>query len=82
LDGLEAAGRHADVHRFVSLLNSRRVKRNLELGGKELTLAELLQKAQKEWHGTRLHEPDWSDRSHSLALSLELPHQISSFTGF
>jgi glycogen operon protein len=67
--------KHADVHRFVSLLNARRSTRNLDPDGKALTLAELLQTAQREWHGTRLHEPDWSDCSHSLALSVELSHQ-------
>ena len=66
--------KHADVHRFVSLLNARRATRNLDPNG-TLTLVELLQTAQREWHGTRLNQPDWSDCSHSLALSAELPHQ-------
>jgi isoamylase len=67
--------KHTDVHRFVSLLNARRATRNLDPNDKSLTIVELLQSAQREWHGTRLHQPDWSDCSHSLALSVALPHQ-------
>jgi glycogen operon protein len=26
------------------------------------------------WHGVKLREPDWSDWSHSVALSAELPN--------
>ena len=28
--------------------------------------------AKKAWHGVKLNEPDWGDRSHSLALGAEL----------
>ncbi len=64
---------HADVHRFVSLLAARRVRRNLDAGDSTLSLNRLLRDAKKEWHGVRLGEPDWSDASHSLALSAEIP---------
>ena len=26
----------------------------------------------KDWHGTKLFQPDWSDSSHSIAFSAEL----------
>ena len=66
---------HADVHRFVSLLAARRVRRNLDAGDSTLSLNHLLRMARKEWHGVRLGEPDWSHTSHSLALSAEIPRE-------
>jgi isoamylase len=61
--------RHADVHRFVKLLNAFRQRRDVVVAGSRLTLNELLQHARIEWHGVRLGQPDWSDRSHSLAFT-------------
>src|SRR5438477_109134 len=29
--------------------------------------------AHRAWHGVKLHQPDWRDFSHSLALSAEIP---------
>jgi len=37
------------------------------------SLSESLRRTQIGWHGIRLGEPDWSDDSHSLALTLEAP---------
>jgi isoamylase len=65
--------RHADVHRFVTLINRRRLLRGLEADERHLTLNQLLQGAKKAWHGVKLGEPDWSAGSHSLALSAEIP---------
>ncbi len=67
--------KHADVHRFVALINARRVLRNLVPNAGQVTLIELLANAKREWHGTRLHQPDWSDSSHSLALSIEVTRE-------
>jgi isoamylase len=61
--------RHADVHRFVKLLNRFRQRRDVVVAGSSLTLNELLQHARIEWHGVRLGQPDWSDRSHTLAFT-------------
>ena len=36
-----------------------------------MTLRELLAEAQIEWHGVQLYQPDWSEDSHSLALSVQ-----------
>jgi len=65
--------RHADVHRFVTLVLERRLRRDLADHGRRLTLNELIEHATKSWHGVRLGEPDWSDHSHCIALELELP---------
>ncbi len=64
--------KHAGVYRFVSMLDARRVHRDArhELG--RVPLNELIRKSELTWHGTRLHEPDWGDASHSVAFSLRL----------
>jgi isoamylase len=67
--------RHSDVHRFVRLLNTRRLLRDLEAEQGQLTLKQLLQTAKKAWHGVKLGEPDWSAGSHSLAVSAEIPRE-------
>ena len=64
--------RHPDLHRFVQTLITRRL-RGIEMGGEEsfgVSLNELLRRAQSDWHGVRLGQPDWSDDSHSLACTL------------
>jgi glycogen operon protein len=60
--------RHADVHRFVSMLNSRRMLRDVEHERQRVSLNELISTAQKAWHGVRLNQPDWSDDSRSIAF--------------
>src|SRR5262245_39624846 len=32
----------------------------------------MLQKANKAWHGVKLHQPDWGENSHSIALGAQL----------
>ena len=39
-----------------------------------LSLNQLLRRARIEWHGVALQRPDWSDHSHSLALTLQSLH--------
>lgn len=63
--------KHSDVHRFVTLLNAQRLLRDEEPERQRLNLNQLLRRANKGWHGVKLRQPDWSDSSHSLALSLE-----------
>jgi isoamylase len=60
--------KHADVHRFVSLLNARRVLRSMEYERQRVSLTTLLDKAEKAWHGVKLNQPDWGDGSRSIAL--------------
>ena len=64
--------KHADVHRFVTLLNARRLMRDVEHERRRLSLTQLVAQANKAWHGTKLGEPDWSPHSHSIAVSVEL----------
>jgi len=64
--------KHADVHRFVTLLNARRTLRDVEHERQRLSLAQLIQQANKAWHGVKLGQPDWSEQSHSVAFSAEL----------
>jgi len=64
--------KHADVHRFVTLLNARRVLRDDEHERQRLSLTQLIRQANKAWHGVKLGQPDWSPRSHSVVLSAEL----------
>jgi isoamylase len=64
--------KHADVHRFASLLCSRRTLRGAEEESDRVSLGQLLREAKKEWHGVKLHQPDWGEGSHSVALAGEL----------
>jgi isoamylase len=64
--------KHADVHRFVSLLNARRVLRDVEHEEKRVALNQLLLQEDITWHGVHLGEPDWRHSSHSLAFTVRL----------
>src|SRR5205814_1034358 len=64
--------RHRDVHRFVSLLNARRVLRSVRHEEQRLSLAQLIAQANKAWHGVTLDHADWCRGSHSLAFGAEL----------
>jgi isoamylase len=64
--------KHADVHRFLSLLNASRPQRDAEMEQGRLTLNQLLLQANKSWHGVKVNEPDWNSWSHTIALSAEL----------
>src|SRR5262245_33318516 len=68
-------GKHADVHRFVRLLNGRRAQRSAEPERKHLSLERILRSANSSWHGVTLNQPDWSDWSHSLAFAVEDPFE-------
>ena len=63
--------KHADVHRFVTLLIARRLLRDVEPERHRRTLNELIQQAAIAWHGVKLGKPDWGDRSYSVALGAE-----------
>ena len=64
--------KHADVHRFVTLLNTRRTLRDMEHERQRMSLTQLIGQANKAWHGVKLGQPDWSQHSHSVAFSGEL----------
>ena len=63
--------KHADVHRFVTLLNARRLVCDAELAKPGLSLNQLLRMARRIWHGVKLGQPDWSTTSHSLAFTAQ-----------
>ena len=67
--------KHADVHRFVKLLIGRRLLRDISPERQRMTLVQLIREGIKGWHGVKLNQPDWSDHSHSVALSAELPKE-------
>jgi glycogen operon protein len=63
--------KHADVHRFVTLLNAQRIRRDLEPALQRLTLDQLLRGVNLTWHGVKLNHPDWGESSHSIAFTVE-----------
>jgi isoamylase len=65
--------KRADVHRFVSLLNAKRVLRDVEHERQRLALNELIRQADLTWHGVKLNEPDWDYHSHSVAFTAMFP---------
>jgi glycogen operon protein len=62
--------RHADVHRFVKQLIAFRQHRDVVTSRMSPSLNDLLRQVQIEWHGVKRAAPDWSESSHSLAMSL------------
>ncbi len=64
--------KHADLHRFVTELNARRLLRDLEPEDRHMSLNQLLRGANLEWHGVKLGQPDWGESSHSIAVSVEI----------
>ena len=62
--------KHADVHRFVRHLIEGRLRRDVSIEDPGLTLNQILRQTRLEWHGMKLNEPDWSDDSHSIALTV------------
>src|SRR5262245_1734863 len=66
---------HADIHRFVILLNARRLLRDVEHERQRVSLNQWLRAAQKAWHGVTLNQPDWHTWSHSLAVSAEFQRE-------
>jgi glycogen operon protein len=63
--------RHADLHRFVRLLNTYRQRRDPTGASSPTSLTELIERARIRWSGVDLDRPDWGDHSHTLAVTLE-----------
>jgi glycogen operon protein len=64
--------KHADIHRFVSLLIARRLLRDDEHERQRVSLPTMIHEAKHAWHGVKLCQPDWGDASHSVAFGGEL----------
>src|SRR5262249_32257627 len=60
--------RHADLFRFVSLLNARRSQRDTVHEHQRGSLTQLGGSTEKAWHGVKLGQPDWGSASHSVAF--------------
>jgi glycogen operon protein len=64
---------HDDVHRFVKLLVSHRLRHLVQRGKRNQTLSDFLNEAHIQIHGIKLNEPDWSHDSHTLAFTARDP---------
>ena len=62
--------KHQDIYRFVKRLIRLRLNLDIFVAEHGLCLTELLEVADIQWHGQKLHQPDWSHHSHSLALTV------------
>src|SRR5207245_10347843 len=71
--------KRADVHRFVTLLNARRVLRDVEYERQRVALDQLIRQADISWHGVRLHEPDWGHDSQSVAFTIRYTEEVGFF---
>jgi len=66
--------RHAGLFHFVSRLVASRVHRVIPAEHEGKTLEELLSRARFEFHGVKTGCPDWSEESHSLAMTAFTGH--------
>ena len=62
--------RHNDIFRFTRLLIRMRLHLDAYSTDHGMSLEELLQRSHIVFHGVKLDEPDWSDQSHSLAITI------------
>jgi glycogen operon protein len=67
--------KHADVHRFITLLNARRLLRDAQYERRRVSLRQVIRHASKGWHGVKVGRPDWSEHSHSLAFEAALAEE-------
>ena len=67
----ESVHKHQDLLRFVRLMIRERLQRDSTRDEYMMTLMQLLDRNLITWHGIRLFEPDWSDHSHTLAITVE-----------
>jgi len=67
--------KHADVHRFVTLLAQRRLLRDVEHEQQRLSLTQLIAAGTKAWHGVKLDQPDFGENSHSIAFTVKMDKQ-------
>ena len=63
--------KHQELFRFVKMVMSHRLVRDLSQEEYEMSLRELLDQRLITWHGVKLNEPDWSEHSHSIAFTVQ-----------
>ena len=56
--------------RFVKLLIESRLSRDMAKAEFSMSLQQWLSRAKFKWHGVKLDHPDWSERSHSIAIEV------------
>jgi glycogen operon protein len=71
--------KRADVHRFVSLLNARRLLRDVEPERQRVALCDLIRLADITWHGVDVERPDWRTSSHSIAFTAKITRDRLAF---
>lgn len=71
--------KHADVHRFLKLLLTRRTLRSVAHEERRVSLTEFIERANKTWHGVKVNQPDWGDGSHAVAFGAELREEKLAF---
>jgi isoamylase len=64
--------KHPDVYRFVKMMLSRRVQRDITHEQQRMSLTDMIQQSTHSWHGVKLHHPDWGEGSHAIAFGAEL----------
>jgi len=62
--------KNQDMLRFVKILIRKRLKRETSQNTFNISLRDFLQKPLITWHGVKLHQPDWSHHSHSIAITI------------
>jgi glycogen operon protein len=62
--------KNADIFRFVKILIKKRLLRETSKATFNMSLRELLGQSLIFWHGTKLNQPDWSEHSRSIALTV------------
>lgn len=63
--------KHRDLFRFVKVLIASRLLRDSASPGFDMSLADALKGPLVTWHGSKLHQPDWSGNSHSIAFTIQ-----------
>lgn len=64
---------HSDLQRFVTLLSQIRSAEPTIDWNMHMSLNSVLEDVNIRWHGLKPNQPDWSDHSHSLALTVYHP---------
>lgn len=62
--------KNKDINRFAKQLIALRQSRKLPIERHDMTLSELLRRQPVQWHGVRLHSPDWGHESHVLSATI------------
>jgi isoamylase len=63
--------KHADILRFLKHLINQRLGRDTTRAENAMSLMQLMERRLITWHGVKPFNPDWSDDSHSLAITVQ-----------